>query len=356
MPRFKKLGEIQVARTWQQIIVDQIKAGRAIPVLGNSISNDLILGSHRQLILDFAEGGKYPLVDKDNLAHLTQFMTIMGAMEAMEKQTNGVITPVAVKQTYLDFVKTRLYSLAEAGGAARSLLDEVDAEFDNLDFSELAKHLGYPKFADTPQDDPLLILAGLDLPLYLTTGYHQVMEAALRQAGKQPHTGVCRWNEQLEKDIPDDIFAGGYEPSPEEPLVYHLHGLDKYPASLVLTEDDHLEFLVAISREMGQPTDRIHARIREALTQSSLLLLGYDLESWEFRTLFWGLLRFREVRRKDLKNVSVVHLQIECCQEEQKYLQSYLGKANFEVFWMSAQEYVKKLFKALFGPSYDQSS
>lgn len=346
MPRIK-VGEIHVAKTWQQIIVDQIKAGRAMPVLGNSISNDLILGSHRQLILDFAGYTKYPLVDKDNLAHLTQFMTVM------EAQAAGSMSAVVVKQSYLDFVKSRLCDLAEAGGAARSLLDEVNAEFDKLDFSELAKHLGYPKFADVPQEDPLLILAGLDLPLYLTTGYHQVIEAALHQAGKRPRTGVCRWNKQLEKDIPDDIFAGDYEPSPEEPLVYHLHGLDKYPASLVLTEDDHLEFLVAISQEMGRPADRIHTRVREALTQSSLLLLGYDLESWEFRTLFWGLLRFREVRQH---GVSVLHLQIEYCQEEQKYLQTYLSKADFEVFWMSAQEYAKELFQALFGPSHDQSS
>jgi len=39
------MGETRVAKTWQQIIVDQIKAGRAIPVLSNSISNDLILAA-----------------------------------------------------------------------------------------------------------------------------------------------------------------------------------------------------------------------------------------------------------------------------------------------------------------------
>lgn len=336
MPRIKT-GETRVAKTWQQIIVDQIKASKAIPVFSNSISNDLILGDHRQLILDFAEYANYPLADKDNLAHLTQFMSIM------EAEAKGAMISVVVKQDYLNFIKSWLYHLAETNGVAKDLLTEVDAGFDNMDFSELAKRLGYPRFADAPED-PLLILAGLDLPIYLTTGYHQMMETALHRAGKRPRAGICRWNKQLEKDIPD-IFAGGYEPSAEEPLVYHLHGLDHYPGSLVLTEDDHLEFLVAISQEIGRPADRIPARVREALTKSSLLLLGYDLKSWEFRTLFWGLLKPREIRQQ---GISVLHLQLEPTEAEQRYLQTYLSKADLEVFSSSINEYTRELFRALF--------
>jgi hypothetical protein len=336
MPRIKT-GEKWVAKTWQQKIIDQIKAGRAIPVLSNSISNDLILGNHRQLILDFAEYANYPLADKDNLAHLTQFMSVM------ETEVKGAMSSVVVKQEYLSFIKSRLCDLAEASGVDKGLLDDVNAEFDNLDFSELAKRLDYPRFADAPQD-PLLILAALNLPIYLTTGYHQMMETALHQAGKRPCPGTCRWNKQLEKDIPD-VFAGGYEPSAEKPLVYHLHGLDRYPESLVLTEDDHLEFLVAISQELGRPVDRIPARVREALTRSSLLLLGYDLQSWEFRTLFWGLLKPREIRQQ---GVSVLHLQLEPSEKEQQYLQTYMSKADLEVFSGSIHEYTSELFRALF--------
>ena len=225
----------------------------------------------------------------------------------------------------------------------KGLLDDVNAEFDNLDFSELARRLDYPRSAGAPED-PLLILAGLDLPIYLTTGYHQMMETVLQRAGKRPRMGICRWNKQLEKDIPD-IFISDYEPSAEEPLVYHLHGLDHYPGSLVLTEDDHLEFLIAISQEMGRPADRIPARVREALTRSSLLLLGYDLQSWEFRTLFWGLLKPRETR---LQGISVLHLQLEPTEAEQRYLQTYLSKADLEVFSSSIHEYTRELFRALF--------
>jgi hypothetical protein len=275
------------------------------------------------------------LADKDNLAHLTQFMSVM------EAEAKGTMISLVVKQDYLNFVKSQLYRLAKNGGVDRNLLNDVEAEFDTMDFSKMAKRLGYPRFTDAPED-PLLILAALNLPIYLTTGYHQMMETALHQAGKRPCTGTCRWNKQLEKDIPD-IFADGYEPSSKEPLVYHLHGLDQYPGSLVLTEDDHLEFLVAISQEMGRPADRIPARVREALTRSSLLLLGYDLQSWEFRTLFWGLLKPREIRQQ---GVSVLHLQLEL--KEQQYLQTYMSKADLEVFSGSIHEYTSELFRALF--------
>ena len=40
----------------------------------------------------------------------------------------------------------------------------------------------------------------------------------------------------------------GFVPTPANPLVYHLHGHLEMPQSLVLTEDDYLEFLVRISR------------------------------------------------------------------------------------------------------------
>ena len=46
-------------------------------------------------------------------------------------------------------------------------------------------------------------------------------------------------------------FPRNYRPGRDQPLVYHMHGFDEYPASLVLTEDDYLEFLVAILRDKG---------------------------------------------------------------------------------------------------------
>jgi hypothetical protein len=137
-------------------------------------------------------------------------------------------------------------------------------------------------------------------------------------------------------------FAGDYQPTREEPLVYHLYGLDTYPESLVLTEDDHLEFLVAIARDMSRDTDRIPKRIRQALSDSSLILLGYDLRSWEFRTLFWGLIKFRPPMKQE--NVSV---QVAPDDTEKLYLDKYLSEARFQVVWREVLQYVQELYQSM---------
>ena len=190
------------------------------------------------------------------------------------------------------------------------------------------------------QDNPLLLLASLDLPIYLTTSYHTFLEAALERSGKQPRTEFCRWHQRLES-LPGGV-AGDYQPTREEPLVYHLYGLDTYPESLVLTEDDHLEFLVAIARDMSRDTDRIPKRIRQALSDSSLILLGYDLRSWEFRTLFWGLIKFRPPIKQE--NVSV---QVAPDDTEKLYLDKYLSEARFRVVWREVLQYVQELYQSM---------
>ena len=79
---------------------------------------------------------------------------------------------------------------------------------------------------------------------------------------------------------------------------------------------------------MSRDTDRIPKRIRQALSDSSLILLGYDLRSWEFRTLFWGLIKFRPPIKQE--NVSV---QVAPDDTEKLYLDKYLSEARFRVVW-----------------------
>jgi hypothetical protein len=332
MPRIRisQVGERKESATWQQTIVDRIKAGKVVPIISHVVDHNLILGGNTALVEAYAEYVQYPLADKHNLPQMAQFKGV----------TDESITDAwALKTDYINFIKNRLFDLAEAEGAAEEVLAEVEEAFDDVSFSEFSGRLGYPRFNQGPAD-PLLILAELPLPIYLTTSYHDFIEVALKRAGKEPRTEICRWHKGLES-IPS-VFETDYQPSKEAPLVYHLHGLDAYPESLVLTENDYLEFLVATSQEMGRGTDPIPKRVRQAMADSSLILLGYSLPSLEFKVVFWGLIRPRPLQHTS------VSIQLLPSDHERKFLQEYLRReAKFEVYWGDIQEYVHELRQAL---------
>ncbi|MBV7337788.1 SIR2 family protein, partial [Chloroflexi bacterium TSY] len=220
------------------------------------------------------------------------------------------------------------------------ILEEVEEQFDDLTFAQFCRQLGSLRF-EGGRSHPLLILADFELPIYITTGYHDFLEEALRQGGRDPQTEICRWHNQLEK-IPSVFDNGHYEPSPERPLVYHLHGFDEYPDSLVLTEDDYLKFLVAASQNVGRATDPIHRRVRQAMSDSSLMLLDYGLQNWDFRSLFWGLI---QLRTRTL--TSVVSIQLEPSEVEKQYFDKYLDEHDFKVTWTKLDEYMSELHKGV---------
>jgi hypothetical protein len=331
MPRIKiSQPERREAATWQQTIVDRIRAGKVVPLISQAVDYDLILGGHTALVEAYADYVQYPLTDQHNLPQMTQYKAVTD---------ENISDAWALKTDYVNFVKNRLFDLAEAEGASEEVLAEVEEEFDDVTFSEFVERLGFPRF-DQGQVDPLLILAEFSLPIYLTTSYHNFIEVALKRAGKSPRTEICRWHKGLES-IPS-VFEGDYQPSKEAPLVYHLHGFDAYPDSLVLTENDCLEFLVAIAQDLGRGTDPIPKRVRQAMADSSLILLGYGLQNWDFRVLFWGL-----VKPRPLQHTSVA-IQLVPGEEEKRYLQEYLRReAKFEVYWGDIQQYLRELQEAL---------
>ena len=158
------------------------------------------------------------------------------------------------------------------------------------------KDIAPPDFGDP--DEPHAVLAGLPLPVYMTTNYDSFMMQALKRRHKDPRRELCCWNE-LVKDEPS-VFASepGFDPTPANPIVFHLHGHDQVPESLVLTEDDYLDFLVNISRDQ----DLLPPRIQRAMAEASLLFVGYSLADWDFRVIFRGLVTSTE---RALRRISI---------------------------------------------------
>ncbi|MFK7847424.1 MAG: SIR2 family protein [Rhodothermales bacterium] len=195
-----------------------------------------------------------------------------------------------------------------------------------------------PNFKDP--DEPHGILADLPLPVYLTTNYDNFMVKALESAGKKPVREYCRWNEAI-KFNPSIFENAGYEPDPHNPVVFHLHGLDKVPESLVLTDDDYLDYLINISRDQNV----LPHLIQRAMAGSSLLFIGYSLEDWTFRVLFRGLVNATE---SALRRISVaVQLPPDAPESTQrliqKYRNMYFDKIDIRIHWGTARNFVEEL-------------
>ncbi|MEM7132552.1 MAG: SIR2 family protein [Chloroflexota bacterium] len=327
MPIIKKKNK-DGTNPLRQSFVNRIRTGNVVPLISNEVMGDLVFGGYKELVEGYAEYIEYPLQFRDDILRMTRY-----------KGTTDDLDDWDLKEDYLNFLKNHLYYIAEEDGVDEDELEEVAEEVDALTLSEFAQRLGYPKL-DSPTD-PLLVLASLPLPIYLTTSYHSFLEEALRKAGKEPRSEICRWHPGL-GDI-ESVFDGEYTPSPTEPLVFHLHGLDVRPDSLVLTEDDYLEFLVAIAQGRGEArTDPIPGRVRQALSASAMVLLGFGLPDWGFRVIFWGLIKPTTMTHK-----GVFSLQLEPSDEEKRYLQQYLKReAEIDIFWGSVNDYAEMLKKA----------
>ncbi len=145
-----------------------------------------------------------------------------------------------------------------------------DARFPKREIRALLLAAGDPDF--DAEDEPHAVLAELELPLYLTTNYDDFMTKALKRLGKSPSREICNWRERISNGQRPALFetAEGFDPIPEAPLVYHLHGhLDELD-SLVLTEDDYLDFLVSISRRAEKASDKRSKRFTATSPNTSM--------------------------------------------------------------------------------------
>ncbi len=313
---------------------ERLLAGRVAPIVSNRAIFDRMLGGYGPFLAGYARYVRYPrpLSQSESLTPLVKYHK--------HRPRPRPLTSQALKYDFLNFVKNHLYRLAQSEGLAQELLDEAVAEMDQVPASEFANRLGYPRFGGP--EDPLLRLANLPFKTILTTTPFTFIEDALRRAGKSPRTEVCRWTKDLADSIPSAI-DGRYQPSPTEPLVYHLHGLDRYVDSLVLSEDDYLDYLGNLCQGQGdQSADYVPALVRRAFSDD-LLLLGYSLDSWAFRVLYAGLIK----RSGKAEDRGVCSLQLPDTDEERAYLQDYVEhETKFQVFWGSLEEYALQELRA----------
>jgi hypothetical protein len=235
------------------------------------------------------------------------------------------------------------YPLADCSDLARVAqflaVDRGDLMFPKEEIASLFENTPSPDF-DKPEE-PHSALASLPLPTFITTNYDNFMEQALLKHNKNPKRELCRWNKYIKRFPSLFDQDAGFQSSAANPIIYHLHGYKEVPESLVLTEDDYLDFLVNISSDQSL----IPPLIQKALTGSSLLFVGYGLADLNFRVLFRGLIKSME---DSLRRVSIaVQLPPESTEPAQRraqqYLTEYFKKTDIRVYWGEAREFCAEL-------------
>jgi hypothetical protein len=236
---------------------------------------------------------------------------------------------------------------------------------------------------DSWRNDPLAILAELPIEVFVTTSHHSLLEQALRAAGKYPAADVYQWMEgetilapegyspvrvdRTQSQPPQPVEWGDFKPSEKTPLVCHLFGVDSFSNSLVLTEDDHIEFMLRanqfsmksgdqVARTTGGDikgyqapvTDWLQGHVRAALATGLLLLVGYEIDGWDLRALLRGLIL--RVRSQAVGNREIsVAVQMTPCNSArvrdeklyQDYLEEYFGGLfSFKIFWQPAESFL----------------
>jgi hypothetical protein len=276
------------------LLLQRIKDGNCTPFLGaGACCKKISVGS--QIASEWAKKYEYPMEDSYDLMRVAQF--------------------VAVK------VDDAMIPKEEMCKKIKEQLKEVT-----------------PKYFDD-SDEIHGVLADLRLPVYITTNYDDLMVRALKSRGITPDQEICRWNKNLKKS---KRKSSDFNPIPDKPLVFHLHGFYEIPDSLVLTEDDYLDFLIAISKDKKL----LPPRIQQAFSGASLLFLGYRIADWDFRVLFRILAEYieRSIGRKHI-SVQLVPGDVSGARKEkiQKYLDRYFDKLDIHVYWHDCSEFAKEL-------------
>ena len=103
----------------------------------------------------------------------------------------------------------------------------------------------------------------------------------------------------------------------------------------MLTEDDYLDFLVAIARDAAL----LPHQIQRALAGTSLLFVGYRLADWDFRVIHRGLVAATEA---SLRRLSVT-VQLAAEEPAREYLDQYFGALKLRVYWGTAAAFAGEL-------------
>jgi hypothetical protein len=317
-------GDVRKGAAKLPAVIRNIKRARCTPLIGPGLVEP-ILGSMREIAGRWAEQFRYPMSpnERESLPQVAQYLTV---------HQDARFPFDELDETLIMHLRTRF-----ASDLPENLLKG------NASLNVILDALGAKRREQDPLD-PFKALAELPLPIYVTTNMDNLLESALKAAGRVPTVYLCPWNEYIEQNMNDYKD----EPTPEKPLVFHLFGNWDEPDSIVLTEDNYFDFLIGVTSNK----DIIPEQVRLALSDSSLLFLGFQTESWDFRVVYRSILaQPGSTRRSQYAQIAA---QVEPedgrilePQGARTYLEDYFGKGlDIDIYWGSPQEFLTELMQS----------
>lgn len=308
------------AAIWKRLL-KPVREGKLVPIVGTGLQ-DRLSGTSFEVARALAKKHGFPLADRDwdDLPRVTQYLTV--------KESRFNALRAAQDQLVVQLLARHADWLPEAERQAPRL-------------ARLLAVVAERQRRDDP-DDPYAILAALPASVYVNTTLDPALSWALTEAGRRPRAVLSRWRHQR-APAPG---APAAEVDRANPLVYQVFGAwgKDTDDTIVLTEDDHFDFL------LGTAADRlIPAEVESALVDNSLLLLGFRLTDWSFRVLFRLMMSLPG--RERLKQYCHVAVQLDPelhtladVEGAKAYLAEYFGKeANVDIYWGSSREFLVQL-------------
>lgn len=320
------LGEEGEFDKWPAIIA-AIQNEKCTPILGAGLYEPMV-GSWQDLSLELATKFNFPLASfyQDALPQVTQFVASNQSLDTLFISINSAVRSVLQKR----FGEHLSENLKKT----------------NANLEDLFRACG-PVFRAGQEYEQHKILASLPLPFYITTNYNNMLADTLEETGRKPEVVICPWSERFYTESVYDNEPD-YRPTVERPLVYHLFGHLKEPESMVLTEDDYYEFLIGFTTARRRTPAIIPPIIARALTDSNLLLLGFQLNDWTFRALFrtvmtqqGGARRGRyahvgvQVELDDTRNIDT--------HRARKFIEKYFGDSETSIYWGKSEDFIEQL-------------
>ncbi|MGE0101063.1 MAG: CHAT domain-containing protein [Blastocatellales bacterium] len=311
-------------RKWESICT-RVKKGEFIPIVGTDLAED-VLGGSRELANRLAEEHAFPLAG-ENRADLAKVMQFIATHQDRNYAQDAIRDQFQLQLTM------HVGSKDASGKNLGALLDLA-----------LEKCMAN-------EDHPYTILSRLNASIYLNASPDTLLFKSLTAAGKKPEAVFGDWRRTGDK-VPKEPEPENVNPRPEAPWVYQIFGVLGKRETLVITEDDFLDYLIATSTDKLMPK-----KVRGSLLQNSLLFLGFRVDDMRFRVLFRMIMTMQGT--ETLRDLSHVGVQInpdessfEDVERARKYIESYFqegkgGAPSISIYWGTAADFLRELRKRL---------